>query len=106
MGEKKNMSVFRIEYELLRDMSMWTAFVVSWSHEEAINTLIRRVGPNHRVISSGLASRVDAISDEVRYWIVDKTVGTKTSDEKVGAPITEEKQAVEEKSKKSSLKRK
>ncbi len=108
MAEKKNMGVFRIEYELLRNMSSWTAFIVAWSHEEALMTLMKRVGPNHRVLTSGIASRVDAISDEVRYWVVDKTIGKKKSEtkEEVGLQKAEDFQEVEEKAKKSSLKRK
>ena len=102
------MGVFRIEYELLHNMSNWTAFIVAWSHEEALATLMKKVGPNHRVLVSGFASRVDAISDEVRYWVVEKTIGKKKSEEKEEAMLqkAEESQEIEEKVKKSSLKRK
>jgi len=111
MSSAKSLSVFRIEYELMKDMSSWTAFIVAWSHEEALKTLARRVGPHH-VMTSGFQSRVDAISDEVRFWIAEKTLGKPREKkvEKVRENVTpvepEENQGVGTPEKKVSLKRK
>lgn len=108
MSIGKSLSVFRVEYELMKDMSAWTAFIVAWSHEEALAALARRVGPHH-VMTSGFQSRIDAISDEVRYFIAEKTLGKPKKEKapKLEETVkTEEIQEVGSPEKKSSLKRK
>jgi hypothetical protein len=107
MSSAKAASIFRVEYELMKDMSAWTAFIMAFSHEEALSALQRKVGPHH-VMASGFQCRVDAMSDEVRYYVTERTVG-KPKKEKVDVKKTEEveeKQEVGTQEKKSSLKRK
>jgi len=111
MSSAKSLSVFRVEYEVMKDMSAWTAFIVAWSHEEALSTLARRVGPHH-VMTSGFQSRVDAVSDEVRFWIAEKTLGKPKEKKAVEIKKVEKTEEPEENQpvvgteKKVSLKRK
>jgi hypothetical protein len=79
MGEpvKKDVTVYRIEYELLPKMEMWTAFIGAYSHEQALLYLRRRVG-THRVITSGLQCRLDALTDEIRSDLINASLGKPT----------------------------
>jgi hypothetical protein len=113
MAEKKELGIFRIDYELLPSMSTWTAFIGAFSHEEALLFLRRKVGA-HRLISSGIQSRVDALSDEVRNVIINQAIGKQIiagpkeeATTKVEVPVKgEEKQPVVTEKKKSSFNRK
>jgi hypothetical protein len=113
MADRKELAVFRVEYELLPSMSTWTAFILSFSHEEALLYLRKRVGA-HRIVSSGSQCRLDAISDEVRNVIINQALGKQVIAGEHEQPATkfevqkkgEEKPAVEKKDKKSSFIRK
>ena len=107
---EKNLTVFRIEYELLPSMSTWTAFIAAFSHEEALLYLKKRVGA-HRITSSGMQCRLDAISEEVRNIIINTALGKQTAageqqESVTKIDVSEDKQAVEAKEKKKSFARK
>jgi len=112
MADRKELGVFRVDYELLPSMSTWTAYIAAFSHEEALLYLRRKVGA-HRIISSGIQCRVDAVSDEVRNVIINQSIGKQViagmkEDQatKIELPKPEQKQPVTPEKKKSSLARK
>ena len=62
--------VYKIEYEILPSMTSWTAFVAAFSHEEAVAHVMRTVGKPVHIMASGLQSRLDDLSTEVRRNVI------------------------------------
>jgi hypothetical protein len=64
-------SMFRMEYEIGdTGVSMWTAHVGAFSHQEAINHLVKTIGKPLKVNVSGMQCRLDDLSTAIRKNII------------------------------------
>ena len=77
----KNIFVYRIEYERVPKMDMWTTHIAAHSPEEAERFVNTVVGPI-RTLSLGMVCRLDSYSFQVRDRIVNTYLG-KTESVKV-----------------------
>jgi len=80
----KNLAVFRVEYEILPNMSNWTAFVVGFSQEEIYKYLESIVGVGKiRVISSGFQCDIHGFTPEAREFLTSVGVNQDQKQQKV-----------------------
>lgn len=91
-------NVYRIEYEILPSLNPWVAFIAAFGHEEANRHLQAVVGKPIRITSTGMHSRLDDISAEVRMNVVNAFMSKKGAQQKKVAkePVDEEKKEVKQ----------
>lgn len=70
----KTIWVYRVEYERISKMDMWTTFIAAHSPEEAESYVRSIVGPM-RTLSIGMYCRLDSYSFQVRDRIVNAFLG-------------------------------
>jgi len=84
MADKKVSMVVKIEYEIGDNREkVWTAYVMAYSQDEAVEYLARFLKKTIKVSAVGIeAPRVDALSDEVREAITGRKIISKKEKKK------------------------
>lgn len=69
MKQQRNIDVYRIEYEILPKMTMFTASIAAESHEAALAHLGRIMGRDIHVTTSGIVCPLHDLTPFVRQML-------------------------------------